>query len=249
MSSINTDLLIIGSCALKHYFPDYSKEPNDIDYAVSELGLFPKHKGIEYLVNPIILKYQTNGYLKPELLLSLKISHLFYDINWNKHLFHVQFLLNKGVKYNIDLINELREYWEQNKPKIRRSNLVNTKEEFFTNGINQTIDQHDYLHTLLNPIPSYTKLLKDGFDVELDVDKWDYMLYDEKCDVVYEETAVMAFERYKTTHFREAFKLQLKDNIIKHFPQYIALFAIENYPKLESPREDYRTKINKQLCN
>lgn len=237
--------LIIGSTAIKHYYPDFKREPKDIDVAVFEQKLRESIK--EYLVNPIILKYQDDGYLEPNLLLSLKISHLFWDINWDKHLYDAQFLLSKGCKYNLDLILELRSFWDYFLPKIRRSDLEMNKEYFFTNGVNETTEQHDYLHTLLADTPAYTKLLKEGCEVELDESKWHNLSFDEKHDVVFEETGVMAFERYKTTDYRIAFKRQLKQCIIKHFPFYISLWAIENYPKLEKPKFNFKIKIENEL--
>lgn len=248
-------MLIIGSLALSHHYPEFKRAPKDIDVVgdknilienelICESGI----ERIEYLENPIITKYQKSGFLSPDLLLSLKISHLFWDINWEKHIYDVHFLLSKGNKYDVNLILELREYWDKTHKKIRRSNLVSTKEEFFSNNVNNTVDEHDYLHTLLNPIPMFTLLLKDGSEVELDPTKWDNLNFEQKCDVVFEETAVMAFERYKNNHYREAFSIQLKDNIIKHFPFYIALFAIENYSKLQKPKINYRQLITNELC-
>jgi hypothetical protein len=95
----------------------------------------------------------------------------------------------------------------------------------------------------------YTLLLKDGAEVELDESKWHNMSNEDKRKVVFEETAVMSWERYKNNHWREAYKIQLKDNIIKHFPPYIAMFAIENYRTLETPTINYRELINKKLEN
>ena len=59
-------MLIIGSSALKHYYSDFPREPKDLDYAVvdeqqSILGN-KEYKTVEYLKNPIILKYQKEGY-------------------------------------------------------------------------------------------------------------------------------------------------------------------------------------------
>ena len=240
-------MLVIGSTAIKNYFPDFNRTPKDLDYAVEDSTKFKNGNGIEYLSNPIILKRQNEGYLKPNLMLSLKISHLFHDINWFKHIYDVQFLLSKGIDYDKNLVNELIPFWNDTHKKIRRSNLGLNKEDFFDNAVNEDTDQHDYLHTLINPIPMYTLLLKDGAEVELDESKWDNLSYEGKCDVVFEETAVMAWERYKENHWREAFKIQLKDNIIKHFPSYIAMFAIENYRTLERPKFNYRELINSKL--
>lgn len=247
-------MLIIGSYALNYHYPDFTRKPKDLDYVGNENILIINDilssndfSRVENLDNPIILKYQSTGIINPKLLLSLKISHLFWDINWYKHMYDVQFLIDKGNRYDLNIINDLIPFWTEKHAKIRRSNLVQTKEEFFTNGINEGVDEHDYLHTLLNPRPMYTRMLKDGSEVELDFDKWELFSYEEKCGVVFEETAVMAYERYKKDHYRNAFRTQLKDNIIKHFPQPIALFAIEHYKFLEKPKYNYREKINNQL--
>ena len=247
-------MLIIGSTAIKFYYPDFKREPKDFDIVGDKNPLIINDimnewgpKKIEQLENTIITKYQKIGYLTPNLLLSLKISHMFFDINWFKHMYDIQFLLDKGCKYDIKIVEELKEYWLGIHKKIRRSNLITNKSEFFDNAVNEDTDQHDHIHTLINPIPMYTLLLKDGADVELDESKFHKLTFEQKCDVVYEETAVMAWERYKVNHWREAYKIQLKDNIIKHFPPYIAMFAIENYKDLEKPKENYRQLINSKL--
>ena len=237
-------MLVIGSTAIKNFFPDFPRNPKDLDYVVDNEDN-KNSDNTEYLYNPIILKYQKDGYLKPELLLSLKISHLFHDINWFKHIFDVQFLISKGIQYNKEIVDELIPFWNDIHKKVKKSNLMLTKEDFFSNAINEDTLQHDYIHTLINPIPMYTLLLKDGAEVELDENKWHNLSYEDKTKVVYEETAVMAWERYKNNHWREGYKLQLKDNIIKHFPPYIAMFAIENYRNLETVKVNYREIINK----
>lgn len=241
-------MLVIGSTALKHYFPlDYPREPKDLDYVVQNSNVFTKEKGVEYLENPVILKYQKEGFLSPDLLLTLKMSHLFWEVNWRKHMYDVQFLLDKGYRWNEKILNELIQYWEQTEPKVRRSNLSLNAEEFFNNAINDDENEHDFLHTLINPVPMYTKLLKDGCEVELDEGKWDNLPFEEKCDVVFEETSVMAFERYKKTYYKAAYELQLEQNIQKHFPRYIAIFAILNYKKLVKPNYNYKLKIENGL--
>lgn len=236
-------MITIGSTAIRHYFPDFPREPKDLDIAVKSTENLEKIPGVEYLKNELIYKYQQEGFLKPELLISLKASHMFWDNNWEKHMFDIQFLLKKGFKIDPAIVQEFIPYWNDILPKIRRSNLEMDKESFFTNAVNESTHQHDYLHTLINPTPMYTRLLKDDCEVELDPKKFEDLTFEEKCDVVFEETAVMSYERYKDLHYALGYRKQLKDNIIKHFPVYIALFAIENYPKLEKPKYDYITKI------
>lgn len=252
-------MLIIGSTAIQHYFPEFKREPKDLDIAVKDkedkelwkayIDESPLLKGVrvELLENPVIFKYQDEGYLKPDLLLTLKMSHMFWDNMWDKHMFDIQFLLKKGARYDLGILNELRELWNNILPKVRRSVLAQSKEDFFSNAVNEDTDEHDILHTFINPIPMYTLLLKDGSEVELDENKWNAMSFEQKLEVVREETYVMAWERYKDIDYRLAFKVQLKQNIQKHFPQYIAIFAIENYIQLEKPTIKYRDIINNKL--
>lgn len=239
--------LIIGSTALKHYFPDFPRNPKDLDYIVEDKSKYKREAGIEYLENPVILKYQKEGYLSPELITSLKVSHLLWDVNWEKHMFDLQFLLKKGYKWDLDLVRELRVYWNEVLPKVKRSKLEQSKEDFFTNAVNMNTHEHDYLHTILAEIPAYTKILKDGCEVELDENKWNTLSFEEKCDVVQEEVYVMSAERWKHLDYRIGYKRQLIQNIQKHYPEFIAFFAIENYIYLEKPKFNYLKKIENEL--
>ena len=227
---------LIGSKALLHWYPDLGREPSDTDYAVSEEVII-KTIGVEYLYNPIFKQFN-NSIATPEQLLALKVSHLFWETNWDKHMWDVQFLLTKGNKLNLELYRQFREFFEDFLPKVRRSALNQTKEEFFTNAVNEDVDEHDKLHLLLADVPAYTKILKDGCEVEVDFDKFENLSFEEKLDVVIEETCVMGTERYSgKIPWYKAYGIQLKQNIIKHFPEPIALFAIHNYKQLLNLRD------------
>lgn len=241
------DKLIIGSTALNYHFKDFHRKSKDLDYVVRDRKLYSREEGVEYLENPVILKYQTVGYLSPKLMTSLKVSHLLWETNWDKHMYDLQFLLKKGFTWDVTLVKELRVYWEQVLPKVRRSQLEQSKEEFFTNGVNDGVEEHDYLHSLLAKIPAYTKILKDGAEVELDESKWNNLSFEEKCDVVFEETAVMNFERRPKLDYRVGYKRQLQENIQKHFPEFISFWAIENYIALERPKYNYIKTIENEL--
>jgi len=236
--------VIIGSTAIKYYFPDFNRCSKDIDYAVASVDNLPQSREIEYLLNPVILKYQDEGYLSPNLLVTLKASHLFWDINWSKHIFDLQFLLEKGCVIDITIMRELRAFWETILPQVRRSNLALNKEEFFTNAINYDEHEHDILHTYLHTIPAYTLVLADGKEVELDESKFHALSNKDKDRVVCEEVMVMAYERYKNMHHQPAFSKMLKKCIMSHFPEYIALYAIENHKRLHKAPFNFIEKIN-----
>ena len=242
--------VIIGSTAMKHWFPDYPREPDDLDYAVSRENIksvvITDDIRIENLYNPIITGIEDGVYLRPEYLLTLKMSHLFWNINWEKHMFHVQYLLGKGIKYNKDLFYELYYFWNDYHSKNKRSDLKMSKEDFFNNAINGEID-HDYIHTLINPSPVYKKTLKEGKEVETEESKFYDLTFQEKLDIVREEVMVMAWERYAHRGYKTAYSMMLKKFIIGHAPMYMALFIIENFITLHKAEFNFIEKINKQL--
>lgn len=122
--------ILIGSSAIKHWFPDFPREPKDIDYATStESNSY--QQGVEHLYNPILHKHFSENILNPSALLTLKMSHLFWEHGFQKHLWDVNFLLSKGFKYDEDLLTELRVFFEEYLPKVRRSKLEMTKFEKF----------------------------------------------------------------------------------------------------------------------
>lgn len=240
--------ILIGSVRLKELYPEFNREPKDIDFAVNTERKAPI-ASMEYLYNPVLCEYLGDNDANGDDLLTLKVSHLFWELEWDKHLYDSQFLLDRGHTINEDLLYKLIAFWEEYLPKIRRSDLAMSKEDFFNNAVNMDTNEHDYLHTLLNPVPMYTKLLKDGSEVELDPAKWDTLTFEEKSAVVFEETAVMAHERMPNLYYKKAFMRQLKDNIIKHFPRWISLFAIINYRELYIAPFNFIEKIKLGLKN
>lgn len=239
-------MILIGSAAIKHWFKDFPREPKDTDYVVLKDKHYQSSPGIEYLNNKIIRdlylegdKCVSTGILDANSLLTLKASHLFWDINWDKHLFDVQFLLKKGCEINTSLFWNLYEYWNSYHGKNKRSDLEMSKDSFFDNTVNYDSGEHDFTHTLLNPIPTYTKVLKDNQEVELDKNKWLSLPFEDKLNFIREEVMVMAYERYKYLNFQQAYSRMLKKFIINHTPLFSVLFIIENYIILHKPTLNY----------
>jgi len=237
--------MIIGSTAMKEHFPDFNREPKDLDLACDERGMV-NTKEVEYLYNPILFKYCEDDMIHPEILLTLKASHLSWDINWEKHMYDAQFIIGKGYTINRQLFYELYEFWNEYHGKNRRSDLKMSKEDFFDNAVNTKID-HDFIHTLINPEPIYKKTLKDGAEVETCEQKFYELTFDEKIKLVQEEVMVMASERYKGTNYRVRYGKMLKKFIIGHAPLYMAIFIVENYVRLLRAPFDFMSKINQEL--
>ena len=245
--------VLIGSSAIKHYYPDFPRTPKDIDYAVSTK--MDRDGKIEYLYNPIIVDEVINkhpaqilldGDYLPTLndLLTLKASHLCWDINWEKHLFDACFLIKKGAKINKELFHKLFDFWESYHGKRKSSDLSMTADDFFDNAINgkDGLD-HDFMHTLIKDIPTYQKVLKDGSEVEPDENKFNLLPHSEKKSLFEEEVMVMAYERFNKIGYRHAFTRMLKKFIINHAPVWGVPFIVQNYLEMEKPTFNYYTKI------
>jgi hypothetical protein len=236
-------MILIGSSAIKHHFPDFSRLPKDLDYAVDKHMI--NSKGIEYLYNPIIGHLE--GVADPNVLYTLKISHLIgWDINWDKHMFDVQFLKSKGTELNKDLFDKLYSFWNKHHSQNRRSDLNMNADDFFNNVIKCEYD-HDYLHTLLNPYPTFNYVLKEGAEVDVCEGKFNNLPFEQKCNLVTEEVMVMAYERFYKRGWMHAYSQMLKKFILNHAPIWEAIFIIENFKLLHKPKFNYFKKIEDGL--
>lgn len=229
--------MLIGSKAIKHWFPDFNREPNDEDRIVNDIQLSGKVGNIEYLYNPIL---PFEEICSPNNLLTLKMSHIFWEVGWEKHMWDIQFLLKKGCTYDIDLFYKLYSFWNKIKQN-KRSNLQMSANVFFTNAVNYPVS-HDDLHYLLKETPTFTKVLIG--EVEVGEDKFNLLSFEEKLSLVEEEIMVMAFERYQGLDYRVGYYKMLKKFIINHAPMWEALFIIKNFIVLSKPSFDYFTFLN-----
>lgn len=240
-------MVIIGSTAIKHHFPDFKREPKDIDYLVNIKSMWDNVPGKEeYHENPVLWNIVGNEkYLSPDLLYTLKISHLFWDIKWDKHMYDVQFLKGKGCVLNIGLFYKLYDYWQEVHGENKRSNLELSSQEFFNNALKKY--DHDFLHLLINPKPFYKKILKDGAEVDVDEKKYNALSHWEKLELVREEVYVMAYERLAGRDYRIAYSWMLKRFIRSHAPMFEALFIIENFIELCKPIINYKKQLDYEL--
>lgn len=232
--------VLIGSSAMKHWFPDFNREPKDEDYAI--LDRSHKIKG-DCMVIPLVCENSTESIATPEMLLTLKLSHIFWDNNWDKHMWDIQFLLDKGVDYNKELFLELVEFWKQHY-RLNRSNLKQSSEDFFNNALDSKYE-HDYIHTLIADPPAYKQFLKG--EVELDETKVLQASNEEKDKLIQEEIMVMAWERFHGLYYKKAYFFMLKKYIREHIPMYLFDYIIKNYKRLDRPPYNFIDYIDAQL--
>lgn len=256
--------MIIGSVAIKFHFPSLNREPKDYDIIAldqyNKLDLERIHRGdldkrLEILINPVLFNYYKGSV--PNMcgtneLYTLKASHSFWDLSnnsWQKHIYDCVFLKEQGCELIFPLFYDLYDYWVKLHGGNKRSNLNMTANDFFDNAIKCPIP-HDDLHELLlqheyfknQTKPTYTNILKDGAEVEVEEEKFNKLSEEEKYKLVVEEVMVMAFERWsEKTNFRLAFELMMKKFLIGHAPMWEAIWMINNYKKLLRCPFNYQT--------
>lgn len=240
-------MILIGSKAIKFWFPDFNRKPKDIDYAVNN-KTSSGEKGVEYLYNPILYKWGCGNILTPDELYTLKISHVvgwkLENNSWDKHLWDINFLKNKGCKLIKPLFDDLYTFWGEIHGKNKRSDLEMSSEDFFDNAL-ECKYSHDWLHTLINPIPTYTKVLKG--EVEISEDKFNQLSQDEKKQLVREEVEIMSFERFSNIPYLHAYSRMLKKFVLNHAALFEAIWIIENWVKLHKAKYNFIKYLNEKI--
>ncbi len=259
--------MIIGSKAIKYYFSDFPREPKDLDVIKGMPARTIDNNNnlrIEYLDNPVLAKYYFNKYgvnspiyiCKNELY-TLKISHSLWSLDngsWEKHLWDIQFMKEKGCLFIPKLFYDLYTYWETIHGKRKSSNLNMSSKDFFNNVINYPVE-HDYLHELLithpyfegQELPTYKKVLKDGAEVDVSEEKFNTLSYREKYNLAMEEVMIMALERYGDMYYKRAYGRMLKKFILYHAPVWEAVWIIQNHKALLNCPFDYLTFLNNKI--
>lgn len=250
--------MVIGSVAISFWFPDFKREPKDLDIVIDENTTLDqqlirdqnKDIKVEFLLNPVLFEYRRKHnlftdlfyILSPDELYTLKISHSFWDLknkSWDKHVFDIQFLKEKGCQFIPDLFWDLFNYWEKLHGKRKCSNLDMSAADFFNNAIDFEIE-HDLLHELLvqheyfSGPPTYKKILKEGAEVNVCMDKFNSLSELDKFNVVFEEVAIMSLENRfpENLHWRSKYQRMLKKFIINHCKLEEGIWILQNYKEL-----------------
>lgn len=140
--------LIIGSTALKHWFPE-TREPKDRDYLTTSAGPFTdqmlggdtfSHVGLnEYLIG-------CGGYASVDELYTLKVSHSHWELkngSWGKHMKDILFLQEKGAKLIPELYKMFYDVWVDVHGKKKMT--FSEAEDFFDDAVVRKYD-HDSIH-------------------------------------------------------------------------------------------------------
>lgn len=249
--------LIFGSSALKHWYPDLKREPNDFDvlYCGNKPQITSNHR-IEYHNLPanifdLINKKSISGYVDLATLYVIKLSHSEYNIHWHKTIFDI-ILIKKllGIdnlseldqSYQV-IFQELKKHWKTVHKDKKKFSLNKEPENFFTPLVKRKYD-HDSLHEYVKYYnrPLYQTILKDGYKVLPDKNKFDNLSFCDKLKLVREENTVITIERYLVNQkekssiescYRKTFQRLVTDMTKGWFPT----FMVDNFQKLIKPDE------------
>jgi hypothetical protein len=243
---------LIGSKAIKHHFPDFPREPNDVDFFSphnrEQLELPNATKRVETFWHEDLAKWGWKDIATPDELYTIKVSHAFWELkngSWSKHMMDILFLQSKGATLIPELYKILYKIWEDTHGK-KKVNLEADPETFFNDKIVKRVYDHDSIHESVAYYdrPLFERILRDDSDVAVDKSKWDAMDHEDKLKMVREEIYATALERKLvpsdyTSSPGAAYNWTLQKTITSLTKGWFALFVVENFKDLTKADVDY----------
>lgn len=238
--------IIVGSRALIHHLPNFKRNNPDLD--IWSDGPIEKCPNVDVSLIPteILDAFSDNsknlGIATPEDVMTIKLSHLPYDIFWRKHSSDYLVLKMKyGYEVNYSLYEKLKPYWKEKHGNKTYLSLYKTKDQFFDDFVEKKFE-HDWLHELVAypNKPIYTECLKDGQQVAIDKKKFDGIIHDKKIKMFREEMCVIALERWvipskKEISFIEAWSRSVHKTVTALTKGWASEFICENLELFVKP--------------
>lgn len=249
-------MIIVGSFALRQWVPDY-REPKDLDIWLYEkedtiCGIADSYTVSKELYDLIPTK---DGYATLDALYTIKLSHLGWDVHWEKTKKDVLFFKSLGCDILPELYLALVEQWKKDYGNKDFLSLNKDKEDFFTDNVTYKYD-HDYLHELVAypNKPKYLSCLKESEEVLIDKDEFDWLPFEDKVRMFREEITVIACERWVLNDYfkgrvswYEAYKLSLKKTITRLTKGWATEFITKNIEYFVKPEYSYFEYILNKL--
>jgi hypothetical protein len=237
-------MILIGSKAYHHHDKSF-REGKDTDYLVFE----PRNstKEVEYHYHPDFVTHRRTLYnwvvdhiATPSFLYTLKVSHSFWDVHWQKTISDIRYMKRHGCVLIPELYDVFYPIWEQVHGK-KPVNLNVPNEEFFTPIVDRVIP-HDELHEMFKTgdVPKYKLLKKDPSKALISREMFFAQPYEEQLNTVREEMCVLAAERYLIPALvpspGQAVRLALKLLVTSASKGWFPLFIVDNWDKVLEAR-------------
>jgi hypothetical protein len=214
---------LFGSHLIKKLFSDF-REPKDIDWVTNDITKLKK--SIVGKEEYYFIPNTPDREMTADEIYTLKVSHAIYDINWKKTMSDIRFLQMKGCKVIPSFLTQLREHWVSVHGEQHRTDFEVKPGKFFDDRVKRKVN-HDDLHKMLNPIPTYLKMIVN--DLNPSPEKFYDLTEDERKEVLYEEAFVIAMERLGHLPTRAAYNSAQQSLVTKLHPVWLADFIIENW--------------------
>jgi hypothetical protein len=242
--------LVVGSTALKFWFPENCREPKDLDVFTDENSANFQENAEIFWDDQLLEWFREDTYrhMTPDELYTLKVSHSFWELkngSWDKHIADIIFLQNHGAKLIPELHSLLYRIWERKHGKKVMS-LAQEEQEFFKDAVPRIYD-HDSIHYSVAYSPGhpiYEEVLRDGATVDVDPKKMWGLAHDDLVMLFREEIYATALERlmipknYRFSRGR-AYKWALRRTITSLTKGRSARFIVENIQEFINPDMDY----------
>lgn len=218
-------MYLFGSTLIKKYFPDF-RNPRDIDWVTNDSAKVKKSiiGREEYYYIP----FSPSREMTPDEIYTVKVSHAIYDINWQKTMSDIRFLQIKKCKIIDSFLKDLREYWVGVHGEQKRTDFEVEPGDFFDDIVKRKIN-HDDLHRMINPNPTYLKMIEN--EVTPSPEKFHSLSEEDKKEVLFEEAFVISLERLQGQFSKQAYNISQQNLVTRLHPIWIADFIIQNWNK------------------
>ena len=165
------------------------------------------HSDIEFLIADgseslkMYLDHSKSDIADPDVLLSLKKSHIHFPVNFNKHIGDYNFLLNQLKEDKLPHITKINfKETEKRLGDLKTPSLKKSTQKFFgqSNGFVKDIYIHDHIHLVMSHYdrPIYMDMQDEGASSAwCQKDKWNQFTFEKKAKCVLEEAYVISLER------------------------------------------------------
>lgn len=188
-------MLIIGSTAARHWFPDW-RAPKDLDVlTLTDQKVVGADAKSHPLVPLLIERSSDKTYADPTVLYTLKVSHAYWDIHWDKTMFDIWQFQRRGVMLDQDLHDQLVEMWRDIHGN-KKVNLSKSADTFWRDAVKRRYD-HEWLHEQVKfyDRPLHEGLHPDYSSILIDRTRFEALPFYLQLKTVMEEVLTVAIER------------------------------------------------------
>lgn len=247
-------MLIFGSRAAKHWYPDFREPKRDTDYITGETLQSNRENEYHWVSSfwYVIENNKDTTYVDPNFLYTIKVSHAAWDIHWDKTMLDIMFLQKKGCQLDTTLYSMLVSEWEVIHGK-KKVNLNKDNYDLFNDAVNRKYD-HDELHTKLAfyDRPLHERIRFSESNALPSKALFEQLSIDDQLKCALEEIYVVATERFvisKGYPIQHAKTKALKQLITSMTKGWFNLFLIVNFEYLVYYRdENMNAKIKGIIC-